>query len=120
MKKTTRFLLLLCSIMLLACSLTSAPLEIKAENTFVPTSSTPTPKATEVFQTTPSPTSSTCVVSAQTLHLRSCAGLECAVKDWLNEGTRLTILVSKNGWYQVTTPAGENGWVNSKYCGGKQ
>lgn len=58
------------------------------------------------------------MVTAHVLQLRECAGVSCAVKDWLNHGEVLSVQQNINGWYQVTTSAEENGWVNSKYCGG--
>ncbi len=59
-----------------------------------------------------------CVVTASVLHLRECAGANCRIKDWLIQGDKLSIQQDVNGWYQVTTPVGEGGWVNSIYCGG--
>jgi uncharacterized protein YgiM (DUF1202 family) len=122
MKKYILSTLLL--LLTLACSLTTVP-DNNETPTARPTTYAPAKIQTEKTATpsqvppTPIPTPSTCLVTAQTLHLRSCAGLECAVKGWLTEGIQLTVQAANNGWYQVKTPAGENGWINSKFCGGQ-
>ena len=67
---------------------------------------------------TPVPTLDTCQVTASVLQLRECAGTSCTVKAWLKQGEALSVYQNVDGWFQVTTPAGESGWVNSKYCGG--
>jgi len=98
----------------LACSLTS--LSANTTNESLAPLSTPTriAKATNAPMLNPN----SCIVTATVLHLRECAGTNCGIKDWLTQGDRLLIQQDVNGWYQVTTPTGESGWVNSIYCGG--
>lgn len=100
----------------LACSLSSSPVEgVQA----LPIQNLPTPLSViETHAPNPTPTPFTCIVSAHVLQLRECAGLGCTVKDWLDLGEKLSIQQKENGWLLVTTSAGENGWVNSKFCGG--
>ncbi|MBI2757211.1 MAG: SH3 domain-containing protein [Chloroflexi bacterium] len=98
----------------LACSLTTPPAN-KADVVSVQMPA-PTQIATITIRLTPIPT--TCIVTATVLHLRECAGLDCKIKDWLEQGEKLSVQQNVNGWYQVTTPTGESGWVNSNYCGG--
>lgn len=98
----------------LACSLTSPP-ENRAEEISI--QAQPTAQiADELIMPTSTPT--TCVVNATVLQLRECGSVNCTVKNWLDQGDALSVHEKKNGWYQVTTPANESGWVNSKYCGG--
>ncbi len=103
----------------LACSLTtppSLPQDMPAQM------SNKTHLATAT--TDPDPNShtmpATCTVSAQSLHLRECAGLQCNVLAWLSAGNVLEVLDTDQDWIEVTTPAGQIGWVHSKYCGGTQ
>jgi uncharacterized protein YgiM (DUF1202 family) len=119
MKKTPMLILVFGLVMLLACSLSGTPLDTQAQTSPRPASNPSKLETEAVFLPDPSPTPSTCFVTAKALHLRDCAGPECTVKDWIKEGEQLTILGSNNGWYQVKTQANQSGWVNSKYCGGK-
>ena len=81
---------------------------------------------THLATATPDPISNshtmpiTCTVSAQSLHLRECAGLDCNVLAWLSAGDVLDVLDVDQDWLNVTTSAGQTGWVHSKYCGGTQ
>jgi uncharacterized protein YgiM (DUF1202 family) len=88
----------------------ATPDHIEAENPTQTILASPTPVET---------TEPTCTVTADVLHLRTCAGLSCAVTDWLIRGETLTILVRSGDWLQVQTQAGQTGWVYSKYCGGQ-
>ncbi|MFZ5857171.1 MAG: SH3 domain-containing protein [Chloroflexota bacterium] len=98
----------------LACSLTGAPVA-GASVDLLPTQTV----VTVVAQTATSvPTLDTCRVTASVLQLRECAGTSCTVKAWLKQGDALSVHQNVDGWFQVTSPAGESGWVNSKYCGG--
>ena len=63
-----------------------------------------------------SPTTSPCTVTATVLNLRRCPGVSCGVMGWLDHDSRLTVLSVSNAWFQVTTPAGQTGWVNSYFC----
>lgn len=98
----------------LACSLTTLPVGSADLNAI---------QAQQVTQIahgidTPTQTPKTCIVTATVLHLRECAGLDCKIKDWLDQGEKLSVQQNVNGWYQITTPTGESGWINSNYCGG--
>ena len=64
----------------------------------------------------PSPTASTCTITAAVLNLRRCPNVSCGVMDWLDHNSRLIVLSVSNAWFQVTTPARQTGWVNSNFC----
>lgn len=103
----------------LACSLTTPPtslLDMPMQLSNKPNLATPTQDPTHITHTIPT----TCRVSAQSLHLRECAGLHCTVLAWLSEGEVLEVLDTDQDWIKVITPAGQTGWVHSKYCGGTQ
>ena len=100
----------------MGCSLTTPPQV--AQNVSAQSSNnnltTPTIDPSPIPHTIPE----TCTVSAQSLHLRECAGLHCSVIAWLSKGDALETQEKDNDWIKVTTPAGQTGWVHSKYCGG--
>jgi uncharacterized protein YgiM (DUF1202 family) len=103
----------------LACSLTtppSLPQDMPAQVSNITHLATATPDPISNSHTMPV----TCTVSAQSLHLRECAGLDCNVLAWLSAGDVLDVLDVDQDWLNVTTPAGQTGWVHSKYCGGTQ
>ncbi len=109
---------LLLPLFLLACSLTTPPLSRD-----VPAQMSDNPRlATATRDPAPAPhtLTATCTVSAQTLHLRGCAGLHCNVLAWLSKGDVLEVVDADQDWLKVITPAGQTGWVHSKYCGGTQ
>ena len=115
--KTSGPLLLL--LFLLACSLTTPPslpkdMPAQVSNKTYLATATPDPNSNSHTMR------ATCTVSAQSLHLRECAGLHCSVLAWLSAGEVLEVLDADQGWLNVTTPAGQTGWVHSKYCGGTQ
>lgn len=115
--KTLRPLLL--PLLLLACSLTtppSLPQDTPAQLSNKSPLTTPTSLPNSIPHTMPA----TCTVSAQSLHVRECAGLHCPVADWLSNGDVLEVLDTDQDWINVITPAGQSGWVHSKYCGGTQ
>lgn len=106
-------------VFLLACSLTTPPSSLQDVPTQVSDNhplATPTSLPNSISHTIPA----TCTVSAQSLHLRECAGLQCNVLAWLSTGEVLDVLDTDQDWIEVTTPAGQTGWVHSKYCGGTQ
>ena len=113
--KTFKYFSLL-GILTLACSLTDSPTSFTGE---ISSQVQPTAQIADEL-VTPTSTPLTCIVSASVLQLRECGGVSCRVKDWLDLGDVLTVLKNENGWIQVITPTGENGWVNSKYCGGME
>jgi uncharacterized protein YgiM (DUF1202 family) len=103
----------------LACSLTtppSLPQDTPAQVSNKSPLATATQDPTSISYTLPA----TCTVSAQSLHLRECAGLQCSVLAWLSTGDVLEVLDADQDWINVTTPTGQTGWVHSKYCGGTQ
>lgn len=103
----------------LACSLTtppSLPQDVPAQVSNKTHLATATPDPISDSHTMPV----ICTVSAQSLHLRECAGLQCTVLAWLSTGDVLEVLDVDQDWLNVTTPAGQTGWVHSKYCGGTQ
>jgi len=102
---------------LLACSLTTPPSSVqdtKAQSVNKIYLATPTLIPTSTFNTIPA----ACTVTAQTLHLRNCAGLQCTVIAWLAKDEELVVHEKDHEWIKVTTPTGKTGWVHSKYCGG--
>lgn len=103
----------------LSCSLTtppSPPQDMPAQMSNFTHLATATPDPNSNSHTMPV----TCTVSAQSLHLRECAGLQCNVLAWLSAGEVLEILDADQDWIEVITPTGQTGWVHSKYCGGTQ
>ena len=114
--KTIPYFLILSIFFILACSLTTPP---TAKDTEVPSVkkiylTTPVNDPEPISHTIPE----TCTVSAQSLHLRGYAGLHCSVIAWLSKGDVLVLQETAQNWIQVITPAGQTGWVHSKYCGG--
>jgi len=115
--KSLKYLSLL--IFSLACSLTTPPQpaqDLSAQLSNKTHLATPMPDPSPIPHTMPA----TCTVSAQSLHLRECAGLHCPVVDWLSNGDVLEIQETDQDWINVITPSGQTGWVHSKYCGGTQ
>jgi len=101
----------------LACSLTTPPSPLQDVPVQLSNKSpltTPTSLPNSIPHTMPI----TCTVSAQSLHLRECAGLHCTVLAWLSVGDVLEVLDTDQDWLNVITPTGKTGWVHSKYCGG--
>ncbi len=101
----------------LACSLTtppSLPKDMPVQVSDITHLATATSDPNSNSHTMPA----TCIVSAQSLHLRECAGLHCTVLAWLSAGDTLEVLDADQDWLNVTTPTGQTGWVHSKYCGG--
>ena len=111
-----RYKLLFLILFSLGCSLTTPPQV--AQNVSAQSSNknltTPTIDPEPIPHTIPE----TCTVSAESLHLRECAGLHCSVIAWLSKGDALETQEKDHDWIKVTTPAGQTGWVHSKYCGG--
>ena len=114
--KRYRYLFLL--LLSLACSLTTPPAVSNLDAQSVNKIYLATP--TKVPDPLPHTIPAVCTVTAQTLHLRNCAGLQCTVIAWLSRDEVLVILEKDHEWIQVTTPTGKTGWVHSKYCGGRQ
>ena len=103
----------------LACSLTtlpSLPQDMPAQASNITHLATATQDPDPILHTMPI----TCTVSAQSLHLRECAGLHCNVLAWLSTGDILEVLDVDQDWLNVKTSTGQAGWVHSKYCGGTQ
>jgi len=116
--KTSPYLLLLSVFFLLACSLTTPPQiqqNISAQSSKQDLT-TPVPDPDPIPHTIPE----TCTVSAQSLNLRECSGLQCTVIAWLSHGDVLAVEETDHDWIKVTTPAHQTGWVHSKYCGGSK
>ncbi len=65
--------------------------------------------------------SHTGMVTASALNIRSGAGSSYGtVARALPKGTKVTILAENNGWYEVTTKNGIQGWVSSGYVTSEQ
>jgi uncharacterized protein YgiM (DUF1202 family) len=112
-----RYKLLFLALFMLSCSLTTPPAAPGAVVKPVNNISLTTP--TQIPSSVPSTMSSSCMVTAESLNLRSCAGLSCSVIAWLSKGDVLLIRGKWQEWIEVESPNGQNGWVHSKYCGGK-
>jgi len=112
--KRYRYLFLL--LLSLACSLTTPPAVSNLEAQSVQKIYLAT--STKVPDPIPSTIPAACTVTAQTLHLRNCAGLQCTVIAWLSKDEELVVHEKDHEWIKVTTPTGKTGWVHSKYCGG--
>ncbi len=114
--KTIPYFLILTILFILACSLTTPPTakvtEVQSVKKIYLT--TPSKDPEPIIHTIPE----ICTVSAESLHLRECAGLHCSVIAWLLKGDVLEIQKIDQDWIEVITPAGQTGWVHSKYCGG--
>ena len=116
--KPPYYFLILSIFFMLACSLTTLPAvsNMDAQSVNKIYLATPTLIPTSTFNTIPA----ACTVTAQTLHLRNCAGLQCTVIAWLAKDEELVVHEKDHEWIKVTTPTGKTGWVHSKYCGGRQ
>ncbi len=115
--KRYRFLFLI--LFSLGCSLLTPPSpaqQVISAQSFKQDLTTPTMDPEPIPHTIPE----TCTVSAESLHLRSCAGLQCTVIAWLSKGDVLKIQEKDQEWIKVTTPTEQIGWVHSKYCGGSR
>ena len=112
--KRYRYLFLV--LLSLACSLTTPPSVPQDVSTQSPKKNLTTP--TKDPEPIPSTIQVACTVSAESLHLRDCAGLHCTVIAWLSKGDVLVVHEKDDDWFKVTTRAGQTGWVHSKYCGG--
>jgi uncharacterized protein YgiM (DUF1202 family) len=116
--KVHHYFLIMSIFFILACSLATSPVPSNAEvkkvnNVYL---ATPSSNPTSVPSTIPT----ACTVSVQSLNLRSCGGLHCPVIAWLSKDDVLAVMEVGQDWIKVTTPAGQTGWVHSKYCGGRQ
>jgi len=116
--KTTPYLLFPFVIFLLACSLTTPPQA--PQDTLAQSSKQDLTTLVPDPEPIPHTITETCMVSTQSLNLRKCAGLQCAVIAWLSQGEVLAVEKTDHDWIKVTTPAGQSGWVHSKYCGGSK
>jgi uncharacterized protein YgiM (DUF1202 family) len=126
MKGRAFLFLLLLSVLSLACSLTASPVTGNQAGAMQPASEPVQINLEGAVQSAPSQASPsptvlpmTCTVTADALHLRACAGTQCTVLDWLEQGDELIVLESGNDWIQVQTQTGDTGWVKGKYCGGQ-
>ena len=103
----------------LACSLTGQTQSLAAQ---LPTATqtAAAPAATQGMAT-PSPTPpALALVTAHTVNLRTCPGLDCVILDTLSGGQLVTVHATQTApdggtWSNVTTQTGQAGWVNSKY-----
>ena len=90
---TKRIILALSFLLLgsLACILQSAP--------STPTHPTEQPKALTLATASPS----TCIVNAHALNVRACAGIDCSIIGWLEDGwTVQAELSSGSSWTYIT------------------
>ena len=104
-------------VFIFACTLTNASAAYVAATPRAdpPPGAVPDP-VTAGLPISPSPTASTCTVTATVLNLRRCPGVSCGVMGWLDHDSRLTLRGISHAWFQVSIPAGQTGWVNSNFC----
>ena len=105
----------------LACSLTDpAPAPHQAS---LAAATTPSPRPTS--EPTPTPTASptqadggghVCAIVADALNVRACAGLDCAVIDWLLHGQTINAAPAGPGWLVLTLADGRAGYIAARYC----
>ena len=83
--------------------------------------STQTAQLQPVSTETPAEVITCSVTAPEALNLRAGPGIQYSVTTWLHAGEILTLTGSpaQGHWFEVTTQAGERGWVNSNYCKGK-
>lgn len=113
--------LLLIAMFTLACTLTPIPTPVTHELathapktvTLPPTDVPPRQTITTKPTATPYPT---CAVTATSLNVRACAGVECPVSDYLQSGDIATIHETSNNWLSISTTSGVSGWIHSTYC----
>jgi uncharacterized protein YgiM (DUF1202 family) len=109
------------TLLTLACTLTPIPTHAMHElAAHTPKTATLPPTDVPTRQTiTTQPTATpypTCQVNATSLNVRACAGVECAVSDYLVFGDIATIHETSNHWFKISTTSGVSGWINSTYC----
>ena len=105
-------------VFIFACTLTNASAAHVASTPRAdpPRVAVPDPVRAGLPMTPTSSTASTCTITATVLNLRRCPNVSCGVMGWLDHDSRLTLHSVSNDWFQVTTPAGQTGWVNSNFC----
>ena len=116
MKKITWiFAVLFFALMVAGCSFDSySPYQTLTAPTATATPTAPDPSPI-AKPTAPAPQD--CTVSASALHLRTGAGVDYSVIEFLNNGQALTRIGEVRGqWVQVRTGDGLQGWINSLYC----
>ncbi len=64
---------------------------------------------------TSTPASGTATVTASSLNVRSGASTSNSVVGKLARGTKVEILASSNGWYQIKYAGNKTGWVSGSY-----
>ena len=64
---------------------------------------------------TSTPASGTATVTASSLNVRSGASTSNSVVGKLSRGTKVEILASSNGWYQIKYAGNKTGWVSGSY-----
>ena len=124
-----RIAVVLCFLLLasLACTLTAQPganaqvLSVPVVKDVPTGAPTVAPVAQARPTATPSPTpQARYVVTAQSVHVRSCPGVSCAAVEALSGGQVVTVLDTQEApdggtWSKINTQAGRAGWVNSRF-----
>lgn len=117
-KRKTFLFLALAALILLACSLTNGATMSGAAVLKTPAERPQRADQPETIAT-PTPSPERCIVDTGTagglLNMRSCAGTNCGVILVLDEGARLDVIDTADGWQEVQTQHGR-GWINSNYC----
>lgn len=99
MGKIERLLIVFALLALLLAACLVVPQEI------VETTVTPASVATATADTL------VCTVTAYTLNVRQCPGVECGAVSWLTQGEIVTVYNQRGAWYDIGV-----GWIHSKYC----
>lgn len=106
--------LLILGLAMLACSIspqmptTGNQVEIFPTEQIFPT---PAPHPTIRPKATDTPAPNDCTVTAQSLHVRSGAGVSYSVIGYLYAGEIVAIQTQRGAWLDIGA-----GWVHSKYC----
>jgi uncharacterized protein YgiM (DUF1202 family) len=108
------------ALLTLACSLSSAKAQNMSADLPREATGTAVPAAAAI-KASPCPTPpGVYFVTAQAVNMRACPGLECAIVDTLTGGQVVTVITTQAApdggtWSNVTTQAGQTGWVNSRF-----
>jgi uncharacterized protein YgiM (DUF1202 family) len=109
------------TLLTLACTLTPIPTPVTHElAAHTPKTATLPPTDVPNRQTiTTKPTATpypTCAVTATALNVRTCAGVECEVSEYLVFGDIASVHQASDNWLNISTTSGVSGWINSTYC----
>jgi len=91
-------------------ALGSVPVPV-AKSPPAPPAAPSSPTAPTTTTTTKLANGPTALVTVASLHVRSGPGMKYAVQTTVVQGTQVTIISHKDGWYQVQLSDGTTGWI---------